>query len=178
MKKYEREIREILEKMDTFVPETPPAEKERSREREQEREPRKRPVGVMPPQPIPIRPRRSALSRFNQWLAAHHISLSFRLMLGGLGLVIVALILLEYLPAMGWLAQLVGALGAFVFLSPVLLRFFRGRDLDSDSGNQYWRGQVVESENFSWNSLRTWMGGRRKKPNRDPWNDRNRKNRW
>ena len=172
MKKYEREIREILEKMDTFVPESPPAEKERSRDREPEREPRKRPVGVMPPQPIPIRPRRSALSRFNQWLASHHVSLSFRLMLGGLGLVIVALIVNEY-TSLTWVAQLIGAIGAFVFISPVLLRFFRGKDLDG--GAQYWRGQAVESDHFSWNSLRNWLGGRRKNP-RDPWNDRNRKN--
>jgi len=176
MKKYEREIREILEKMDTFVPESPPADKERSRDREPEREPRKRPVGVMPPQPIPIRPRRSALSRFNQWLAAHHVSLSFRLMLGGLGLVIVALVVNEYLPNMTWLAQLIGAIGAFVFVSPVLMRFFRGRDVDS--GPQFWRGQAVESDHFSWESLRNWLGGRRRKSSRDPWNDRNRKNRW
>jgi hypothetical protein len=176
MKKYEREIREILEKMDTFVPESPPADKERSRDREPEREPRKRPVGVMPPQPIPIRPRRSALSRFNQWLAAHHVSLSFRLMLSGLGLVIVALVVNEYLPNMTWLAQLIGALGAFVFVSPVLMRFFRGRDVDS--GPQIWRGQAVESDHFSWESLRNWLGGRRRKSSRDPWNDRNRKNRW
>lgn len=175
MKKYEREIREILEKMDTFVPETPPAEKERNRDREPEREPRKRLVGVMPPQPVPIRPRRSALYRFNQWLTAHKIGLSFRLMLTGLGLVIVALIINEYLPGMPWLAQLIGAIGAFVFVSPVLIRFFRGRDLDG--GQQYWRGQTVESDHFSWNSLRNWLGGRRKS-SRDPWNDRNRKNRW
>jgi len=177
MKKYEREIREILEKMDTFVPETPPAEKERNRDREPEREPRKRSVGVMPPQPIPIRPHRSALYRFNQWLSAHQIGFSFRLMLGGLGLVIVALIINEYLPGMPWLAQLIGAIGAFVFVSPVLLRFFRGRDMDAN-GQQFWRGQSVESDHFSWNSLRNWLGGRRKKSSRDPWNDRNRNNRW
>ncbi len=176
MKKYEREIREILEKMDTFVPENPPAEKERNRDREPEREPRKRSVGVMPPQPVPIRPRRSALSRFNQWLSAHQIGFSFRLMMAGLGLVIVALIISEYRPGMPWLAQLIGAIGAFVFVSPVLLRFFRGRDVDS--GPQSWRGQVVESDHFSWNSLRTWLGGRRKKSSRTPWNDRNRNNRW
>ena len=27
-------------------------------------------------------------------------------------------------------------------------------------------------------SLRNWLGGRRRKSPRDPWNDRNRKNRW
>ena len=175
MKKYEREIREILEKMDTFVPESPPAEKERSRDREPEREPRKRSVGVMPPQPTPIRAKRSALSRFNQWLAAQHVSLSFRLMLSGLGLVIVALIVHEYLPGLTWMAQLIGAIGAFVFVSPVFLRFFRGKDLDS--GTQFWRGQTTESDHFSWASLRNWFGGR-KKSSRDPWNDRNHKNRW
>jgi hypothetical protein len=97
-------------------------------------------------------------------------------MLAGLGLVIAALIVNEYLPNMGWIAQLLGALGAFVFLSPVLFRFFRGRDLDG--GADYWRGQPVESDNFSWTSLRSWVGGRRKKSRRDPWNDRNPKNRW
>jgi hypothetical protein len=181
MKKYEREIRDLLEKMENFVPENPTPEKERPREREPEREVRRqRPVGVMPPQPIPIRPRRSFFSRFGEWLDAHHVGLSLRLMLGGLGLVIIALIVRQNFGASWtWPAQILAAVGGIVFLMPVLVRFFRGKDIDN--GPQYWRGQVVESEHFSWNSLRNWLGGkrnRRNNRNNNPWNDRDRRGRW
>lgn len=179
MKKYEREIRELLDKMDVFVPENPGQEKDRSRDKEPEREPRKRSVGVMP-QPTPIRPRRSAASRFGQWLTDNHVNTSMRLMLGGLGLVIIAFVILQLLGSPWlWLAQLLGALGGFLFVSPVLLRFFGGKDVDS--GPQYWRGQAVENDSFSWRSFRNWLGGRRNRNNKrgnDPWNDRNRNNRW
>ncbi len=179
MKKYEREIRDLLDKLDTFVPESPAPDKERNRDREPEREPRKRSVGVMPAQPIPIRPRRSRMSGFSQWLTEHKVNSSLRLMLTGLGLVILALIIHENvrLQSLTWMVQLLGAIGGLVFLSPVLIRFFRGTSLDSDA-NQYWRGQSVESEHFSWSSLKNWFGSRRgsKGPGKDPFKDRN--NRW
>ncbi|HEX2911136.1 MAG TPA: hypothetical protein VH186_10040 [Chloroflexia bacterium] len=180
MKKYEREIRELLEKMESFVPENPTGEKERVRDREpeRERESRKRSVGVMPPQPIPIRPRRSNTSNFSAWLNEHHVSVSLRWMLAGLGLVIVAMIIAENFGGLLWLAQLVGAIGGIVFLSPVLIRFFKGRDLDD--GQQYWRGQAVGSDGFSWTNVKSWFRGRGRGNRRsnDPWNNRNRNNRW
>ncbi len=178
MKKYEREIRDLLDKMDTFVPETPTPDKERSRDREPEREPRKRSVGVMPPQPIPIRPRRSASSRFGQWLADHQVSIALRYMLGGVGLVIAALIIAQNFKDLLWLSQLLGAVGGLLFLAPVLIRFFKGKDLDE--GPQHWRGETVGNEHFSWSSMKKWFGGRRKrnKGTNDPWNDRNRGGRW
>jgi hypothetical protein len=178
MKKYEREIRDLLEKMENFVPENPTPEKERPREREPEREVRRqRPVGVMPPQPIPIRPRRSFLTRVGQWLDTHHVGLALRLMLVGLAFVITGLIILDnFGPGWAWLAQGLAALGGLIFLTPVLVRFFRGRDIES--GSQYWRDQVVESDSFSWNSLRNWFGGKNKqrKGNKNPWDDR--RGRW
>ncbi len=181
MKKYEREIRELLDKLDTFVPDSPATEKERPKEREPEREVRRpRPVGVMPPQPIPIRPRRSMMSRIGTWLTEHQIGMSLRLMLGGLGLVIVALIIRQYTgSSLNWLSQLLAAAGAIVFLTPVLMRFFRGKSLDGDS-TAYWRGQSVESEHFSWGSFRKWIGGnkRNRRNKNNPWDDRNRPGRW
>ncbi len=178
MKKYEREIRDLLESMDSFVPDGPAQEKERTREREPEREVRRtRPVGVMPPQPIPIRPRRSFFARLGQWLTEHHVGLSLRLMLSGLGLVIIALIIRQnFGNSVVWLAQIIGAVGALVFIAPVLVRFFKGRDLDNSNDPQYWRGQAVESEHFSWGSLKKWLGGgNRRKGKNNPWEDRNRR---
>lgn len=178
MKKYEREIRDLLEQLDTFVPDNPAPDKERSRDREPEREPRKRSVGVMPPQPpIPIRSRRSTTSRFSQWLTNAKVSAGLRMMLGGLFLVILALVIAQNFRDLTPIAQIIGAIGGMVFLMPVLFRFFRGKEMDS--GPDYWRGQEVQSESFSWSSLRTWWRGRgNRRGGNDPWNDRNRKNRF
>lgn len=174
MKKYEREIRDLLENLDSFVPDGPPPEKERPREREPEREVRRtRPVGVMP-QPVPIRPRRSLGGRINEWLTEHHVGAGLRWMLAGIGLLVVAMIIWQNFPGIGWVAQIIGALGGLVFLSPLLVRFFAGKDLDNDN-QSYWRGQAVSDDKFNWNSVKSWFG--RKKPN-DPWNDRNKRNRW
>ena len=130
MQRYEREIREILEKLDTFVTETPPEHKDRSRERGLERDPHSRPVGVPHLSSSPSHTRFPTLSRSTEWLTSRKVSFYFRLMLGGLGLVLVALLINEYLPNLTWVVPLVGGLGAFIFISPVLARFFRDRDLD------------------------------------------------
>ena len=176
MKKYEREIRELLDKMDTFVPENPTPEKERNREREPEREPRKRPVGVMPPQPIPIRSKRPAPTGFRQWLLDHKIGPSMQMILGGLLLVVLALIVWQQ-THIDWLAQLLGTLGGLVFLGPVLVRFFGGKYMDEDG--QYWRGQQVGEGGFNWAMMRGWFGKKRRPKNptrstKDPWNNNKR----
>jgi len=125
MEKYEQN-QEILEKWTPLCPETPGGE-ERNRDARPEREPRKRSVGVMPPQPVPIRPRRSAMFRFNQWLALTRFGYSFRLMLWRSGWPgpSLALIINEYVPGMPWLAQLVALSRGFcVCIADFLIRFF------------------------------------------------------
>ncbi len=174
MKKYEREIRELLDKLDTFVPENPTPDKERSREREREpeRETRKRPVGVMPPQPVPIRPRLSPYTRFRRWLETSRVSVSLQFMVGGLLILALALMVLEFGGgSMLWLAQLIGAIGGLVFLWPIGARFFTGQDLDEHTQDN-WRGQPTGGKR-GFKFSRWFRGNKSKNPN--DWNDRNRK---
>lgn len=174
MKKHEREIRELLEKMDTFLPDNPPAERG-------EREPKKKVVGVMPPAPRPIPIRKSSSARFSSWLREHKISTGLACIMGGFVLVISGLIVREFIGRQNpglLVAQVFVAAGAILFLTPVFLRFFTGRDLsDSSDGPKMWRGQTVD-EGFSWQSIRRWFQGRKRRTKNDPWNDKNRNNRW
>jgi hypothetical protein len=177
MKKFEKEIRDLLDNLDNFVPDGPPPDKERAREREREpeREVRKtRPVGVMP-QPVPIRPKRTTSGRLNAWLTEHHIGRGLRWMLGGLLVVCAAMVIGQLSNgSLLWLAQIVGAIGGLMFLAPLFSRFFKGKEMDE--GPQYWRGQAVENDSFSWGSVKGWFNrGKRDKNN---WDDRNRRNRW
>jgi len=172
MKKHEREIRELLEKMDTFLPDNPTPERS-----EREKEPKKKVVGVMPPapRPIPIRPSQSV--RFSKWLRAHKISTALACIIGGFALVITGLIINEFVARQNssllWVGQVFVAAGAILYLVPVLARFFSGRDLnDSDDGPKYWRGQAT-NEGFSWQSVQRWFQARKSGPG----NDRKR-NRW
>lgn len=175
MKKHEREIRELLEKMDTFLPDNPPAERA-------EREPKKKVVGVMPPAPRPIPIRKSSSARFGSWLREHKISTGLACIMGGFALVIGGLIVREFLGRQNpglLVAQLMVAAGAIVFLIPVFMRFFTGRDLsDSNDGPKYWRGQAID-DGFGWQSIRRWFQSRKRPSKKDQWNDRNnRNNRW
>ena len=179
MKKYEREIRELLDNLDAFVPEGSPSEKDKeNKDRNREREPevRKRPVGVMPPQPIPINSRRPKSGGLRHWLTEHNVSTALQLMVGGLLLVAVAFIITDLAGnSWLWLAQIVGAIGGIVFLSPLLIRFFTGSSIGEDS-QQYWRGQPIETESFSWDSVkRMFGGGRNNKPPKDPFNGPNKR---
>lgn len=174
MKKYEREIRELLEKMDAFVPDSPTPEKERIREREpeREREPRRPVISVMPTQqPIPIRPRRTAVQRLMKWFTDHQVNKGLQIMLAGLVLVILALIIRQNIPDAKWVAQIIGAIGGIIFAGPVILRFLRGKDLDD--GPKMWRGQQTETEDFSWSGLRRWFGKGSDKKNINISKDRN-----
>ncbi len=171
MKKHEREIREILEKMDSFLPDSPPVERG-------EREPKKKVVGVMPPAPRPIPIRKSSSARFTAWLREHKISTALACIIGGFALVIAGLIIWQNF-RINWLAQALVIAGAICYLLPVFMRFFTGRDLnDGENNSAYWRGQPVD-EGFSWQTVKSWFQGRRRNSKKDPWNDRNnRNNRW
>jgi hypothetical protein len=180
MKKHEREIRELLEKMDNFLPDNPPADRGAA-----EREPKKKVVGVMQPAPRPIPIRQSRSTRLRGWLREHRISTGLACIIGGFGLVIVGLIVKEFLGKQSaglLIAEILVAAGAILFLFPIFLRFFTGRDIsDPDSGTQYWRGQALDDSGFTWQTVKRWFQGR-KRPTRtnNPWNnnDRNRNNRW
>jgi hypothetical protein len=169
MKKHEREIRELLEKMDNFLPDSPPAERS-------EREPKKKVVSVMPPSPRPIPIRKKSSFNLGAWLREHKISTGLACLILGFALVISGLIVWENFRVL-WLAQALIAAGAIVYLLPVLLRFFTGRDLnDSNDGPKYWRSQQLDS-GFSWQNIRRWFQGRKRRPSNDPWNDPNRNKR-
>ncbi|MEI6045869.1 MAG: hypothetical protein WCS37_16090 [Chloroflexota bacterium] len=170
MKKHEREIRELLDKMDNFLPDSPPVERG-------EREPKKKVVSVMPPVPQPIPIRKKSAFTPGAWLREHKISTGLACLILGFALVISGLIVWQNFPVLRWLAQALVAGGAIVYLLPVLLRFFTGRDLnDSNDGPKYWRGQSLDT-GFSWQNVRRWFQGRKRRPNNDPWNERKRNNR-
>ena len=169
MKKYEQEIRELLDKLENFVPETPATERER--------EPKKKVVGVMPPAPKPIPLRLSPTARFSRWLRQRNISMGWVFIIFSFSCVIAGLIIHQMLPSLNVLAQILAIVGAVSYLVPVLLRFFTGRDVNSDP--KYWRGQMLEDEPvFNWSKVRQWLGGNKRNRSSNSWNDRNRSNRW
>jgi hypothetical protein len=174
MKKHEREIRELLEKMDSFLPDSPPVERT-----EREREPKKKVVGVMPPAPRPIPIRKKPSARFGSWLRAHKISTALACVILAFALAVTGLIIGSNFRSV-WLAQAFIAAGAIVFLLPLLVRFFTGRDLNDDvDGSQHWRGQPLDDSGFSWQTVKGWFQKNRRRPSIDPWNDRNNRNpRW
>lgn len=173
MKKHEREIRELLEKMDNFLPDNPPVERT-----EREREPKKKVVGVMPPAPRPIPIRKKSSPGFGAWLRAHKISTALSCTILAFALAITGLIIGSNF-RVTWLAQAFIAAGGIVFLLPLLFRFFTGRDLnDNVDSSQYWRGQALNDSGFTWQTVKGWFG-RNRRPKNTSWNDRNNRNqRW
>jgi hypothetical protein len=173
MKKYEKEIREILEKMDSFVPEAPPQEKER------EREPKKKPtnIGILHPvPPRPIRAKQSFGTRFRNWLRTNNITGSLAYLVGGFALMIAGLIILENFRGITIVAQLLVLAGFICYIAPIFIRFFGG-DPDRGSSPKYWRGMEVEHESvFTWKKFKGLFTGKRGRDKNDPWNNRN--NRW
>lgn len=177
MKKYEQEIRELLEKMDreSFVQENPAGERERDA--------RRKAAGVVPPAPRPLRPKQSAGQRFSGWLADHNINRGFAWMLGGYAVAIVGMILWGEVirtNSQFWIVQVLLAVGGLMFLAPVVFRFFTGQDISN--GPKVWRGEVVNDEPiFTWRKLKQLLGGGRNKGRgnggRDPWNNR-RNDKW
>jgi hypothetical protein len=171
MKKYEKEIREILEKMDTFIPETPSQEKER------EREPKKKPtnIGVLQPMPPrPIRAKQSFGSGFNKWLRDNKITGSLAYLISGFFFIILGLMVRENFSSIQIVAQLLVLTGFVLYIAPIFIRFFGGNP-DKDSSTQYWRGDLVEHDSvFTWQKLKSLISGGRKRGGNDPWNRRNR----
>ncbi len=165
MKRHEREIRELLEKMDSFLPDSPP------QERASEREPKKKVVGVMPPAARPIPIRKSNSARFGAWLREHHIGAGLTCIILAFVLAIGGMIVLQNFRGAAIVGQIMVAVGALLFLYPILFRFFAGRDMnDSSEGPKYWRGQSVD-DGFSWQTVRRWFQSRNRP------NNRNRQNR-
>jgi hypothetical protein len=176
MKKYEQEIRELLEKMDTFVPDASPAERER--------EAKKKAVGVMPAAPIPITSRQLQSKGLSQWLRSHNISAGLAYLILSFGLVITGLILRQQVDPNNILvivAQVLGIIGIILYLMPIILRIVYGRDVNN-TDTKYWRGQpVLQEPIINWSKLMQKIGfGKNNKPknNSSTWNDRNRSNRW
>ena len=172
MKKYEQEIRELLDKLENFVPETTASERER--------EAKKKVVGVMPPAPKPLSPRGRGRTGggFGQWLRAHNLSVGIGYLIMSFGLLVVALIINQQAPS-GFkiIAQILAVVAAVIYLLPIILRVFMGRDINSDG--KYWRGQSVEEEPIvNLAKLRQRFGKRGGNGNSNSSNDRNRSNRW
>lgn len=176
MKKYEKEIREILDKMDSFVPDVPAQEKER------EKEPRRKPtnIGVIqpPPPPRPIRAKQSAGTRFRAWLRANNITGSLGYQMLGFVFLIGSLMLLENVRNISIIAQILALIGFALYISPLAIRFFGGNP-DRDPSNKTWRGSVIENDSiFTWKKLKSVFTSKPDKPKNDPWNKNNRNNRW
>lgn len=178
MKKYEQEIRELLEKMDreSFVQENPTGERER--------DPRRKVVGVVPPAPRPLRPKQTIRQRFTHWLADHNINRGLAWMLGGYAVAISGMVLagevLRNNASFFWIVQVLLAIGGLMFLTPVAVRFFTGQDINNNA--KTWRGEVVNDEPiFTWSKVKQWFSSGRNNNGRgggrDPWNNR-RNDRW
>jgi len=171
MKKYEKEIREILDKMDSFVPEAP------AQEREREKEPKKKPtnVSVMPvTPPRPIRPKTTTSTRFRQWLRDHKITGSLAYLIFGFFFMICGMISMQNFGSVHIVGEVLVLLGFVLYIAPVFIRFFGyGAMLNDDP--QFWRGELVNREPmFSWKNLKSLITGKRKGRDNDPWNKRNR----
>ncbi|MEI7553716.1 hypothetical protein [Candidatus Chlorohelix sp.] len=173
MKKYEKEIREILEKMDTFIPETPSQEKER--EREPKRKPTPTNIGVLQPMPPrPIRAKHSFGAGFGKWLREHKITGSLAYLIFGFFFIILGLMVSENFSSIQIVAQLLALTGLALYIAPIFIRFFGGNP-DKDSTTQYWRGDLVEQDSvFTWKKLKSLIRGGRNRGKNDPWNRRNR----
>ncbi len=172
MKKYEKEIREILEKMDSFVPEAPAPERER------EKEPKKKPtnVSVMPvTPPRPIRPKTTTYTRFRQWLRDHKITGSLAYLIFGFFFMICGMIALQNFGSVRIVGEVLVLVGFALYIAPVFIRFFGFGAMLNDEP-QFWRGDMVNRDPiFSWKNLKGLFTGKRNRGNNDPWNKGNRR---
>lgn len=183
MKKYEQEIRELLEKMDreSFVADATKTDRPPN-------ENKYRTTGTVPPAPRPIRPKQSNPARVGKWMTDHKIYRSGIYMIVGFCLVIAGMVLRSEIlrdnSSLFWLVQLIVAVGVLIFLAPTVLRFFTGRDVDA--APKTWRGDMVVNDEpiFTWQKVKGWFGGGKNNrrggggnTGRDPWNNR-RNDRW
>jgi hypothetical protein len=156
MKKYEKEIRDLLEKIEkeSFIPETPKSD------RPSDSRSRTSP----PPPPRPIRPKQSNTARVGKWMNDHGVYRSGMYMMIGYFLVIGALVInTEFIRGAGslyWLVQAMAALGGILFIAPVVTRFFTGRSMDTQP--KMWRGEFINDEPaFTWQKVKQWFSGNR-----------------
>ncbi len=168
MNKYEKEIRELLEKMENFVPDTPA--------QEPDREPKRKPTNIsvmQSAQPRPLRPKARTSSRFRQWLREHNITGSLAYLIAGFAFMIAGMITLQYFSNVRIVSEVLVLAGFVLYVAPIFVRFFGG-DVDS-SGPAMWRGEAINNDSmFTWKRLKGLFGGRRGGGGNDPWNRRNR----
>ena len=201
MKRYEKEIRDLLEQIEGF-PENSDSKKKGNvappdelfaqaarREREQreaerqsvtmrspsndDRVMRSRPLDPPAPIPFPTGRRTSLLSRLR------HIPLGIIMTVGTICLGIIGIAFIQ--ARQEFVGAVVIGVAALVFLSPSLLSFF-GRSANT-SDTMYWRGQSVSGAS-GWSQARAWFNrpfAKRSRspfkegsqfPKNDPWNRR------
>lgn len=134
MQKYEREIEELLERLETEEGNAPPRPLRRDR----------------PPQ-LPRRRRTPVLAAIGQTLV-RGVPNSGQLMLAGFGLVVLAW-LLPLSPVLdGW----VKILGVILFLGAIVAGLLGG-GRHSPYEQKTWRGRSVEPERESWDDIKARM---------------------
>lgn len=133
MQRYEREIDELLERLETEQPQGQPQTVRRER----------------PPQ-LPRRRRTSVFSAVRGAIA-RYTPTAGQLMAIGIGLV-----LLAWLLPLGALGAWFRTLGVLLFLGALVVGFLRG----GSGGRQdmkMWRGRPIDEPSPSWDELRTRM---------------------
>jgi hypothetical protein len=142
--KVQREIEELLDTLDNFVPEERLAQKIRGRYRRQQVE---RTTG----------PFKRIANRFSRVTAG-------QLMLAGIALLLIAYLMRN---AIGDFFVLAVVVGLVALVAGFLLSLIFGSSRRTvTGGNTYekrWRGQVIEYEEPPANRLRNWFKGRRDK---------------
>ncbi|MBA2364247.1 MAG: hypothetical protein H0V86_12040 [Chloroflexia bacterium] len=136
MQKYEREIEELLERLETEEGNAPPRPLRRDR----------------PPQ-LPRRRRTPVLSALGNALSRYTPN-SGQLMAAGFGLVVLAWLL----PLPGVIDGWVKILGVILFLGAILVGLLGGgRGRRSLYEEKTWRGRSVEPERESWDDIKARM---------------------
>lgn len=130
MQKYEREIADLLERLESEQPEPP------------------RPIRRDRPPNLPRR-KSSFGSSLRQALGVVRVSPS-QLMVGGIGLVI-----LSWLVPWSSLQQWVAVLGVLLFLGAIVISMVDRRG--SSRPEKLWRGRPVEPDDRSWGDIKTQM---------------------
>jgi hypothetical protein len=159
MKKYEQEIRELLEKIekDNFVGDG------KDGKRPENANPNENRYRNAPP-PRPIRPKQKNTARVGNWMNTHGVYRAGMYMIIGYSVVIAGLTFREFsggnTSSLFWLVQLIVGIGGLLFLAPAVIRFFTGRSVDNQP--KMWRGEFVNDEPaFTWQKVKGWFGGNR-----------------
>ncbi len=133
--RIEREIEEILRKIDDFVPERP------------RRTPRKRPA-----QP--------ASATGQSWLASRFSRISLNQVMAYSLLVVILAFIFSAVPGAGWL--MIGAL--IVFVTAFVLSVAGGGKAHPPAQEKRWRGQPISYNGPAWpNRIKAWIKGKRRR---------------